>query len=218
MNFLERIIGTIVNPDKTMEDIAKEPRWEEALVIVGIYAVLFAIYSYLQTSHIIYEYVGIEMPAGMATITAVTTVVEGLLMPFIFLVIIAVVLHLLAMAFGGSGKFMAVLTAIGYSTLVKIFFVILAILLLTQAPYVTIQYDVNNPFAMLSNMKAFTDNIYVVAGSLVVLVGLIWSCLIGIFGLKHTEKLSFTSAAIVVGVPALIYIAITYGSKLLGFI
>lgn len=213
MNFIERIIGTITSPDKAMADVCKEPRWEEALVIVGIYAVVFALFSYLSTAHIhmVYE---TEVP-GMATITAVMTILVGLLTPLIYWVIITVILFLIAMAFGGDGKFTTLLTGIGFSELVKIIAVVLAIILMTQAPYITVQISQSNPLGSLSQMGDYNKNIFVIASQIVMLLGLIWSCIIGVFALKNCQKLSLKSAALVVGIPAVLYIVIAYSTMIL---
>ncbi len=45
------------------------------------------------------------------------------------------------MVFGGEGKFTSVLTAVGLSAFVKIFAVAISILLLTQAPHVTVEIE-----------------------------------------------------------------------------
>ncbi|HMK45505.1 MAG TPA: Yip1 family protein [Methanocella sp.] len=216
MNFMERIIGTITSPDKAMEDVAKEPRWEEALVIMGVYAVIYALYAYLYSTHTKYVYTtntpGIE---AMGPITVISTIVAGLIMPLIYWLIATVVLFLLSMAFGGEGKFTTLLTGIGFSNLVKIFAIIIALILATQAPYITITMDPSNPLGAVSQATSLGTNIYMIASQIVLLLGLIWSCIIGIFGLKHCQKLSFRSAAIVVGIPAVIYIIISYSAMFL---
>ena len=56
MNFTQRVIGVFTNPDKTMNDIVNDPRIEEAIVIVGIYAILAMLSSYILSSHISYIY------------------------------------------------------------------------------------------------------------------------------------------------------------------
>ena len=214
MNFIERIIGTITNPDKTMADVCKEPRWEEGLVIVGLYAILTAVYMFLYNSHITY----VSDVPGLEQITLITTIIMGLLMPLIGWIISTAVLFLLAMAFGGEGKFTTLLSGIGLSELVKIFAVIIAAILITQAPYLTIEMSQSNPMASMTAAAEFTSNIFVLVSQVVFLLGLLWSCLIGIFALKHCQKLSFKSAAIVVLVPTIIYIVIQYGALLLMFL
>jgi hypothetical protein len=148
----------------------------------------------------------------------IITVVGSLIMPFIVWVIISVVLYLFSMVFGGEGKFTAVLTAVGLSTFVKIFAAIISILLLTQAPHTTVEISSSNPLSSLDAMADFYKNTYVLLSSLVILAGLLWSSYIGVFGIKHTEKLKMTSAAIVVGVPLVLYIILQYSSLLLGFL
>lgn len=214
MNFIERLIGTITSPGKTMEDVCKEPRWEEALVIVGLYAIFTAVMMYLSTSHI--QYIS-DIP-GMQQLTLISTVIMGLLYPVIGWIVSTVVLFLLAMALGGEGKFTSLLTAIGYSELVKIFAVILGIILLTQAPYLTIEVSQSNPMASVTAAAEYSKNIFVVASNIVGLLGLLWSCAIGIFALKSCQKLSLKSAAIVVIVPLVLYIAITYGAMILSLL
>lgn len=216
MNFIERITGLISSPDKTMADIAKEPRIEEALVVVAAYAIFSGIAAYLSATHITYVYP--EGTPNMGALTTIVSLISGLIMPFIGWLIATVVLYLFAMVFGGDGKFTTVLTAIGFSSLVKIFALIIGILLLTQAPNITLTIDPSNPLSSLSDMSSYTRNPFVLASSLVGLLGLLWSCFIGVFAIKHTEKLSMTSAAIVVGVPTLLYIVLQYGSILLSII
>jgi hypothetical protein len=129
-------------------------------------------------------------------------------MPFILWIIVSVVLYLFAMVFGGEGKFTHVLTALGLSDLVKIFAVIIAILLLTQAPAYTIQIDMNNPLSSVNSPEAknYSMNIFVLLSQIVVLLGIIWSSIIGIFGIRHTEKVSMRSACLIVGIPLAIYV------------
>lgn len=218
MNFIERITGLITNPDKTMEDVAKEPRIEEAAVVVAIYAVLAAISAYVLQSHITYVYTGATNVPDMSGVMSIVTVITGLIAPFIMWVIIAVVLYLFSMVFGGEGKFTAVLTAMGLSAFVKIFAVAISILLLTQAPHVTVEIDTSNPLSSIGAMTDFYKDTFVLLSSLVILAGLIWSSYIGVFGIKHTEKISLKSAAIVVGLPLALVIILQYSSLVLGFL
>ena len=219
MSFIERIIGTFTNPDKAMADVCKEPRWEEALLIVGLLAVFAALSGYMGSKHI--SFTG-EIPGGvdasmMNTITMITTVVGGLLGPFITWIVATVILFLLAMAFGGEGKLTSLLTGIGYSFIVKIIFVIISMLLLTQAPYLAVEYS-SNAAAIIQAQAPYTSSMFVIASSIVGLIGLLWSCLIGVFALKHCQKLSLKSAAIVMIIPLAIYIIITYGLMILSMI
>jgi hypothetical protein len=209
MNFIERIKGLITNPDKTMEDVAKGPRIEEAAVVVALFAVFAAIMSYISASHVHTEYINTTVDmSGIGAIQSIMAVVFGLISPFIIWVIVTVILYLFAMVFGGEGKFTHLLTAIGYTDLVKIFAVIIAVLLLTQAASYTMQIDTSHPFDSPNNpeAKAYATNIFVLLSQLVVMIGVIWSSIIGFFAVKHTEKVSKNSAMLIVGIPLAIYI------------
>jgi hypothetical protein len=205
MNIIERITGLLTNPDKTQEDVAKEPRIEEAVVVVAIYAILYAIFAFVQTSKMKYVFTDASMPdtSGLMTIFSV---IFALIAPFIAWVIVSVLLYLFSMVFGGEGKFTSVLTAIGYSTLPKYFAVALGILLLTQAQPVTVEISSSNPWASMSAAADFSKQTVVMIANLLLVAGVVWSSIIGMFGIKHTEKLSFNQAAIVVGVPLAIYL------------
>ena len=107
MKFVERLTGIFMKPGETMKDIIKEPRIEEALVIVGIYAIVYMLYKYISMTRIntVYDMPGMDAASGFTTITMVFTLVFSLITPFILWPIVTGLLHLFAMAFGGSGKF-----------------------------------------------------------------------------------------------------------------
>jgi hypothetical protein len=145
------------------------------------------------------------------------TVVTGLILPFILWVIIAAVLYLFAMVFGGEGKFLALLSCIGYSQLPKIFVTLILLVLLTQAPVITYEISSSGQTTILDG--GTSSSLLTIAQQIVGLIGLLWSCLIGVFAVKYILKLSTKSAALVVGVPLVLYLVITYGAAyLMGFL
>ncbi|MCD1294380.1 hypothetical protein CUJ83_05125 [Methanocella sp. CWC-04] len=218
MNFNERIIGMFTKPDETIKDIIKEPRIEEALVVVGVYAIFAMIVAYISASHInyIYDMPGMSDMGALRTITTITSLVFGFLTPIIGWPIVTGILHLFSMVFGGDGKFYPnMLTAIGYTDVVKIIFVIVSIILLTQTPYVTLEISQSNPTGTISALNELYGNVFYIASTIVGLLGLLWSCWLGVLAIKNGEKLSMTQALIVVGVPLVLYLAFTYGGMLL---
>ncbi|MGA9138992.1 MAG: Yip1 family protein [Methanocella sp.] len=217
MNFIERIIGLITSPDKTMADIAKEPKIEEAAVVVAVYAVIAAISAYIASSHINYVFTDPTLE-GLTGIMTAITVVTGLILPFILWVIITAVLYLFAMVFGGEGKFLALLSGIGYSQLPKIFVTLILVVLLTQAPVITYEISSSGQTRILDT-GASTSSLLTIVQQIVGLIGLLWSCIIGVFAVKYILKLSTKNAALVVGVPLVLYLIITYGAAyLMGFL
>lgn len=64
MSFVEKIVETIKNPKNVMKSIAEEPLIEEAVMIVGLYAVLGALVAYVQSYKVTYVFEGLEnMPS-----------------------------------------------------------------------------------------------------------------------------------------------------------
>lgn len=131
MNFVEKITGIINNPKETMKNIAQEPLIEEAVMIVGIYAVLSALMGYVQLNKVTYIYEGFEnMPSSMGSIISITAIVGGLLGAFIIWLIGTGIIHLISMALGGEGKFSPqMMTIVSYSMIPLIFGGIISLLL-----------------------------------------------------------------------------------------
>ncbi len=149
MSFAEKITGIITNPKETMKSIAEEPHIEEAVMIVGIYAVLSALMGYVQLNKVTYIYEGFEnMPSSMQSIMTISAVVGGLLGAFIIWLIGTGVIHLISMALGGEGKFHPQMTTIiGYSMVPLIFGGIISLLLVFSSDPVTITISRTNPMA-----------------------------------------------------------------------
>src|SRR3990172_7474006 len=116
-------MSVIKNPDSETKSIAEHPYIEEAVLIVGIYAVLGAIAAYIQSNKITFVLEGLDnMPSSMQSIMAISTIIFALVGPFIIWFIVTGVIHLLSMAAGGEGKFYPqMMTVTGYSTLPMIF-------------------------------------------------------------------------------------------------
>jgi Yip1 domain len=213
MNFIERITGMFLNPDKTTEDIANEPRIKEALIIVGIYALLVMLSDYTFTSHIshIYNIPGISQSRlhTAATVAQIMPIVIGLIVPLLSWPVTTVILHVLAMFFGGKGKvYPQMMTALGYTDVVKIITYIIAIVLFTQLPYTTIEISSRNISSTISATftSAAYQSAYFKVAAIILLLGVIVSSLMGIFVIKNCEKLTLVRSAIVIGIPLLVYV------------
>jgi Yip1 domain len=212
MNFVNRITGVFVHPDETMDDIANKPRIQEALLIVGIYAILGLVSSYVLSTHMTFVYsVAGSSQSLLNTIQTMSVIIrflDGFLVPLILWLIITGILHVFAMVFGGKGKYYPqMLTALGYTYVVKIIAIVITIVLYTQLPNVTIDITSSNTFAIISAVSstAITHSSYHIAGSIIMLLGVIISSLLGIFAIKNGEKLTMAKSAMVVGIPLLIY-------------
>jgi hypothetical protein len=218
MNFIERITGMFTKPQETIKDILKEPRTEEPLVIVGAYAIILMVSSYLSS---------MRMGVGSAIISLVISFV----MVLIGWPIAAGIVHILALFLGGEGKYSPqMLNAIGYTYVIKFIPALIGIVLVFLLPVVNLGTPQVTPNMSMDQIKdamqpyiAMMEQIYfspIFILSLVIgYLGLIWSCYLGAMAVKNGDKVSTVTSYIAVFVPMIIYIVINvlmvYGSYLL---
>ncbi len=199
MSFIEKIAGTIKNPKNAMKSIAEQPMIEEAVAIVGIYAVLSALAGYVQSYKVTFIYEGFEnMPSSMSSIMAVFAVVGGLIGAFILWLVGAGIIHLISMALGGEGKFYPqMMTVVGYSMVPMIFAGIISLVMLFMLEPMTITISRTNPMAV----KELYNNPYILASSIIGLIMQIWFSIILFLGIQSAHKLTSAKSAIAAGIP-----------------
>lgn len=217
MKFVEKITGIINNPKETMKNIAQEPLIEEAVMIVGLYAVLSALAGYVQSYKVTYIYEGFEnMPSSMGSIIAVTAVVSGLLGAFIIWLIGTGIIHLISMALGGEGKFSPqMMTIVSYSMIPLIFGGIISLLLLFASEPMTITISRTNPMAV----KELYNTPNFLISTLVELIMQIWFTVLLFFGLQSAQKFTPAKSAVVALIPLVIgVISIALSLRTIGII
>ena len=203
MNLMERITGMIMRPKETIEDISENPYIEEAVLIVGITAVFYAISAYLMQSKIIYDYVDMDVSdlATLKLITTVTPIIMALIGVFVMWVIAAGVVHLISVALGGEGKFIQMLVVYGYAYIPIIISTVVGIILMNFVDPITI--TVSSTGAANNSMADFMSNpLYqasLVSGTLLKL----WSIGLVFIGVKQIHDLSGSRALIAVALPLL---------------
>ncbi len=199
MSFTEKITGIINNPKETMKSIAQEPHIEEAVMIVGIYAILSALTGYVQSYKVTYIYEGFEnMPSSMESIIAIFAVVGGLLGAFIIWLLGTGIIHLISMALGGEGKFHPQMTTIlGYSIIPMIFGGIIALLLLFISDPVTITISRTNPMAV----KELYNTPNFLVSTLIGFLMQVWFTVLLFFGLQSAQKFTPAKSAAVALIP-----------------
>ncbi|MBU4340051.1 MAG: YIP1 family protein [Euryarchaeota archaeon] len=211
MNFVEKITGIINNPKETMKNIAQEPLIEEAVMIVGIYAVLSALMGYVQLNKVTYIYEGFEnMPSSMGSIISITAIVGGLLGAFIIWLIGTGIIHLISMALGGEGKFSPqMMTIVSYSMIPLIFGGIISLLLVFSSEPMTITISRTNPMAANELYNSSNFLISMIVG----LLFQIWFTVLLFFGLQSAQNLTSEKSAVIASIP----LAITVISLLWSF-
>lgn len=218
MNFIERVTGMFTKPEATIKDILKEPRTEESLVIVGVYALVLMLSSYISSVH-------------MGVSGAIINLVVGLVIALIGWPIATGVVHALALFLGGEGKYNPqMLNAIGYTYVIKFIPAIIGLVLVFLLPTYNLGTPTVNPNMSMDQIKEamqpyitmmeqmYFNPIFIL--SLVIsYLGLIWSCYLGTIAVKEGNKVSRMASYIAVFVPMVIYIIFSvlavYGSYLM---
>jgi len=197
MSFVERVKGIISEPKKNMNNISEQPMIEEAVMIIGIYAILTAIGAYIQSYKITYIFEGFDnMPSSMQSLMTVSAIVAALIVPFIIWIIVTGVIHFLSMAAGGEGRFYPqMITIVGFSMLPLIFNAIISIGLFSMVEPQTI--NIADPTAM----KELYSNSYFLIPMFVGIIIDVWSTIILYFGIKSAHKLSSNSSATIAAIP-----------------
>jgi hypothetical protein len=203
MKLMERIIGMITHPKETIEDISKNPYIEEAVLVVGITSVFYAISAYLMQSKIIYDYVDMDV-SGLETLKLITTVmpiIMALIGVFVMWIIAAGVVHLIAVGLGGEGKFNQMLVVYGYAYIPIMISTVVGIILMNFVDPITI--TISSTGAPNNSMVDFmSDPLYqasMVSGTLLKL----WSIGLVFMGVRHIHGLSGNRALIAVALPLL---------------
>ncbi|HTY90941.1 MAG TPA: YIP1 family protein [Methanocella sp.] len=218
MQFVERIKGMFTKPEETIKDILKEPRTEEPLMIIGVYAIIVLISGYISST---------RMGIG----AAVLNLVISFALVLIGWPIATGVVHVLALFLGGQGKYNPdMLNAIGYTYLVKYIPALIGIVLLLFLPTMNLGMPQITPTMSMDQIKeamqpyiAMMEQIYfspIFILSLVIsYLGLIWSCYLGSLAVKIGDKTSAVASYIAVFAPMVVYIIFNllavYGSYLL---
>jgi hypothetical protein len=216
MNFIEKIVGAIIDPDNETKKIAEQPMIEEAVFIVGIYAVLVAIAAYIQSYKITFGIEGLDnIPSSMQSLMTISIIVFALIGPFLMWLIGSGVIHLLSIAAGGEGKFYPqMMTVAGYSMLPLILAGIISIGLFSVVEPQTIIISPANPMAV--NMYSTPPFIISeIAGILFQA----WSTIILFFCIRNVHKLSSDTSAIIASIPlALSMISLIFSFRGIGLI
>ncbi|NJD53615.1 MAG: YIP1 family protein [Candidatus Methanoperedens sp.] len=193
MGFIKRIIDTLKRPKEAMREISNIPLIEEAVMIVGIYALFSAADLYVRSSRIVLV---TETNLEFAQIIGVIT---GILAAFITWLILTGIIHNISLAIGGKGRFYPhMMVLVGYAMLPLTFSAILSTLII----YSTGSNIVNvNPFNSQQMLEEIQNSTPYVASEFISYIAWIWSFLIISFGIQLHQKLSKKSALITVAIP-----------------
>ena len=214
MNFIEKVVETIKNPKSAMKTIAEQPMIEEAVMIVGVLAILGALGAYIRSYTLI---INVEnMPASMQSVISVTGVIFALIGPFFMWLIVAGILNFISMILSGEGKFYPqMLTVVGYSMLPLIFSGLISIIFILMIEPTAITISATNPAAL----KEFSNNPYIIGSSIFGTIMQAWASVILFFGVQSAHRLTPVKSATVAGIPlAINIISLVWSLRSIGII
>jgi hypothetical protein len=201
MDFIKRTINILKRPKEAMQDISNTPLIEEAVMVVGTYALVSAADLYVRSSKIVQvTEINLELTRTMVIITAIFSA-------FVTWLILTGIIHNISLAIGGKGRFYPhMMVLIGYAMLPLIFGTILSTLIIyTTGPNILSI----NPYENQQILKEVQSSTPYIASTLINYMAWIWSLLIISFGVQIHQKLSKEKALIIVAIPLVIYLGLT---------
>ncbi len=212
MGFSDRIVNTLIRPKEAVESISKEPLIEEAVMIVGVYALFSAMAAYVQSTKtvIIMEGASPINPELAGTIG----IVSAIIFAFITWLVLAGIIHTISLALGGSGKFypqMMVLT--GFAMLPLIFSSIIGAALISTAQTSTVTISLANPSASQNVIRAIQSSMPYLVSTIINSITWAWCMGIIYLGLQSCQRLSKGKALAVVAIPIALMLIMTYGLR-----
>ncbi len=205
MSFIDKIVGTITSPNNETKKIAEQPMIEEAVMIIGVYAILTAIAAYILSNKITYIIQGFDN-TSMRSLMTLSSIVVALIATILIWLIGTGVIHLLSMAAGGEGKFYPqMLTVVGFSMLPMIFNGIISIGIYSMIEPQVINISTSNPMALneLYSSPSF------MALTLIGIIIQAWTTIILYFSIHNAHKISTNSSAIIAAIPLVISVIST---------
>jgi len=214
MNFIEKVVETIKNPKSMMKNIAEQPMIEEAVMIVGVLAILGALGAYIQSYTFMINFE--NMPPSMQSVIPVTGVIFALIGPFLMWLIVAGILNFISMILSGEGKFYPqMMTVVGYSMIPLIFSGLISIIFLLMIEPTTITISATNPTAL----KEISNNPYLIGSSIFGTIMQVWASVILFFGVQSAHRLTPIKSATVAGIPlAINIISLVWSLRSIGII
>ncbi len=200
MDFVEKITAAIKTPKNAMKSIAEQPMIEEAVMIVGVYAVLGAASAYVQSFKMTYVFEGFGNTPMQSMIT-IFSVVGAVISPFLIWLVGTGIVHLISMALGGEGRFYPqMMTVVGYSFIPMLFGSIIALALLFIMEPMTITVSATNQKAVEEIYK----NPYFITSSVIGMLMQVWGAAIIFFGVQSAHRLTPSKSAIAAGIPLVV--------------
>ncbi len=210
MGFINRIINTLVRPKKAIENILSMPLIEEAVMIVGIYAILSAAVSYIRSTKIkIITQGATQLNPELAS---TFSIIIPIIFAFITWFILTGIIHTISIAAGGKGKFYPqMIVLVGFAMLPLIFGSIISALIISTAGASTVTISLENPLTTQQAIRDLQNRTPFLVSTIINSVAWIWSLAIIYLGLQTIQKLSKGKALITIAIPLFLILLMIYG-------
>ncbi|MBC2700123.1 MAG: YIP1 family protein [ANME-2 cluster archaeon] len=220
MNLIGRITGIITNPRETVQDISENSHIEDAVLIIGIFAILSAIFGYMSQNIIIYEFIGMDQgdpgasSYSAASGSSVFTIIIGFISVIIGWIIVSGIVHLFSIALGGEGSFKKVLMINSYANIPLLLGTVVNLILISLMSPKNLVFDfstVSSPFSIMFDMveistRALMSDPYYQVIYVITIVANLWTIGLVILGIKFIHDLSINRALIAVSILILLFI------------
>jgi hypothetical protein len=201
------ILDVLLNPDGFFRERAdKKPALMVPALLVLIAGIVGAATAYLTMTAMLPA-----LPAeaqGIVGLISIATAVSAVVFSLIIWALQALVFYALSSFYRGSGDLKKSLEAVGYGYVPLIVSALIG-LALTYSFLSTFSFpaiDLTDPAAAAALQTMIQKSPLVQAGQVLGVIFLVWAANIWIFGMKYARGLTTRDAAIVVGVPVVLYI------------
>jgi len=215
MNLVGKITGIITNPRETVQDISENSHIEDAVLIMGIFAILSAISGYMSQNIIIFEYIGMDQGYSGYSGSSVFSFITGFIGVTVAWIILSGIVHVCSIAVGGEGSFKKVLIIYSYAYIPVLLGKVVNLILISLMNPIKLVFDfstVSSPSSLMFNMmeistSALMSNPHYQAIYVITIVVNLWTLGLVILGIKFVHNLSINKALIAVSIPILLIIA-----------
>ena len=214
MDLTGRITGMITNPKETVQDISKNPYIEEAVLIVGIFAIFSALSGYLSQNLVIYEFVGVDQGNLGNSGSSVLGIFTAFIGVIIIWIIATGVVHIVSVALGGEGTFKQMLIIYSYAYIPLLIGTVISLILISFMKPINLTFDFStydlstaSSFInliidiMSTTTKTLMSNPYYQAMYIITSMLKLWSIGMVILGVKYIHNLNTNRALIAVIIP-----------------
>ena len=214
MNLIGRITGIITNPRETVQDISENSHIEDAVLIIGIFAILSAISGYMIQNIIIFEFTGMDQDYPGASGSSVFSIITGFIGVMIMWIIVSGIVHGFSIALGGEGSFKKVLMINSYANIPMLLGTSVNLILISLMSPKNLVFDfstVSSPFSIIFDMmeistRALMSDPYYQVIYIITTVANLWTIGLVILGIKFVHDLSIKRAIIAVSIPIFFFI------------